>query len=213
MAHLGYSQTRAFVERDRGTLSASSDAMIRSRYAAAVLALTAAACGGAVNGDGPGGGPDGGATVGGATDGGGPDGPACAAIRASDYDQSCQTDSDCVNVFSGDTCVLCPCMNATINKNAAAEYHPVIPVGAPGCMYLCATPYPPTCVNGVCAMSAPPPPKECHDPSSGSPADCCPYPAPDCATKPDGYPGFLCLDRQNQYCSCSCQNGKWECGC
>jgi hypothetical protein len=59
----------------------------------------------------------------------------------------------------------------------------------------------------------------CHDElnafhDGGPPvARCCPDPAPDCTNEPDGYPGYFCVSRDNQYCSCSCQQHAWSCGC
>jgi hypothetical protein len=260
------------------------------------------------------------------------DAATCGVIRASDYNQSCKADSDCVRVFSGDTCVACPCPNSTINKNAAAGYHPLIPVGGPACA--CPMPGIPTCVSGVCTICPPagcpvkdsgttsvdaavcgvirasdydqsckvatdcvlvvegdtcsggcsncqnatinrvaaaayhpnfkglicpcpaPPmpscvagvctacpfygcpvgdggvagsggsgggmldaahdalPKNCIDAfGGGQPAVCCPEPAPDCTGKPDGYPGYFCVSKENQFCSCQCQGGTWTCAC
>jgi hypothetical protein len=44
-------------------------------------------------------------------------------IQASSYDQSCQTDSDCVPISEGNACdVLGCCANATISKDALAQY-------------------------------------------------------------------------------------------
>jgi hypothetical protein len=60
---------------------------------------------------------------------------------------------------------------------------------------------------------------QCHDffsvePDGSSPTvPCCPAPAPDCATLADGYPGYLCVDRTNQFCSCSCSQHMWQCAC
>ncbi len=54
----------------------------------------------------------------------------------------------------------------------------------------------------------------CHDEfSGGAAAPCCPDPPPDCSTEPDGYPGNHCVDRHNQFCSCACWSGQWQCGC
>ncbi len=60
---------------------------------------------------------------------------------------------------------------------------------------------------------------QCHDlfsvePDGSSPAvPCCPEPAPDCTSLADGYPGYHCVDRSNQFCSCSCSQHAWTCGC
>jgi hypothetical protein len=55
---------------------------------------------------------------------------------------------------------------------------------------------------------------DCHDLfNGGTPAACCPEPAPNCTVEPDGYPGYFCVDRNNQFCACSCQGGLWLCEC
>jgi hypothetical protein len=44
-------------------------------------------------------------------------------IQASNYDQSCKTNSDCVSISEGNACDLLPCCpNATISKGAFAQY-------------------------------------------------------------------------------------------
>jgi hypothetical protein len=49
--------------------------------------------------------------------------------------------------------------------------------------------------------------------SGGTLALCCPDPVPDCTGKPDGYPGYHCVARDNHFCSCACNGGQWSCGC
>jgi len=67
--------------------------------------------------------------------------------------------------------------------------------------------------------ASPPDGGQCHDlfgtePDGASPAvPCCPEPAPDCSTLADGYPGYLCVERSNQFCSCSCSQHVWACAC
>lgn len=57
-------------------------------------------------------------------------------------------------------------------------------------------------------------PMDCIDMfHGGTPAVCCPAPTPDCSKEPDGYPGYPCIDKGNQYCSCACGSGMWTCGC
>lgn len=44
-------------------------------------------------------------------------------IRASNYDQSCTTDTDCVGIDEGSACSdLSPCGGASINRDAYAKY-------------------------------------------------------------------------------------------
>jgi hypothetical protein len=55
--------------------------------------------------------------------GGCPNGNVCGTIKASDYDQTCATDTDCAAVTEGDLCTpTCQCGNAAINVSAAAQY-------------------------------------------------------------------------------------------
>jgi hypothetical protein len=74
--------------------------------------------------------PEGGADAGETTDASvvvvAPDGATChgTAIRASDYDQSCAMDSDCVEVTEGNSCVVggCGCGGVAINRCALPRY-------------------------------------------------------------------------------------------
>jgi hypothetical protein len=81
----------------------------------------------------------------------GPDAKSCGVIRASDYDQSCTTATDCTSVFEGDTCASrCGCPNATISQKALDGYHPLFPGGMLACP--CAMIGVPSCIGGVCTM-------------------------------------------------------------
>ncbi len=53
-----------------------------------------------------------------------PEAGSCAEISASNYDQSCTTDSDCVLAGEGSSCSICMlnCPHAAINVNARAQY-------------------------------------------------------------------------------------------
>jgi hypothetical protein len=87
-----------------------------------IFVFLAAACTGG-SGDLPGSTSSGGSSgstsgaSGGSSSGGG------AQIRASDFDQSCTGDQDCVAVFEGDVCAPCACANAAIALTARAEYN------------------------------------------------------------------------------------------
>ncbi len=53
----------------------------------------------------------------------------------------------------------------------------------------------------------------CHDMFRGGvPAACCPS-GVDCTVEPDGYPGYECVEVSNQFCSCACSGGSWQCAC
>jgi hypothetical protein len=79
-------------------------------------------------------------------------------INASDFDQSCIQDTDCVEVTSGDYCVLrCLCGLDTINQAALVQFNEAVgntPLGsgrlgtAPGCP--CVVLPGPCCRHGTC---------------------------------------------------------------
>lgn len=95
-----------------------------------------------------------------------PDLPSCEAgvcttrpipptVTATDYDQSCTTDEDCVAVFEGDVCDECKCANATVSKAAQMDYNLAFTMNQcgspPPCAADCALPVP-TCQNGTCSL-------------------------------------------------------------
>jgi hypothetical protein len=116
-----------------GPLGATLSPSLRppfSFFAVLVCSALAWSCGGNVS---PGAKVDASATVteGGTAlkDAGEPDAPApCATIVASDYDQSCAVDTDCVEVSEVISCPPPPCVLCTIsaiNKSAAAQYNAI----------------------------------------------------------------------------------------
>jgi hypothetical protein len=83
-----------------------------------------------------------------------PNGNTCGPIKASDYDQSCTQDSDCVGVFEGDLCRsgCVNCANAAIRASAQDQYHQDLTNKDPGSGGVCPCPLGPGvgCVNGFC---------------------------------------------------------------
>ena len=83
----------------------------------------------------------------------GSEGGSCS-IRASDYDQSCQSDSDCVEVVEGDFCGQSPCLcpNAAIRVSAESAYNAELSKLLPTSPVLCNCPidFGPHCNGGVC---------------------------------------------------------------
>ena len=76
-------------------------------------------------------------------------------IRASDYDQKCAADSDCVAIAQGDACLPCvrACTNAAINKSASPQYQADIarvPAGDDGVVCNCPPESTMCCVAGQC---------------------------------------------------------------
>jgi hypothetical protein len=74
-------------------------------------------------------------------------------IQASNYDQSCTTDIDCVAIGEGNACsLISPCPNAAINKGALGRYQSDI-AQAP-CYELagCPAEFGPCCRHGSCQM-------------------------------------------------------------
>jgi hypothetical protein len=53
----------------------------------------------------------------------------------------------------------------------------------------------------------------CFNAFDQMPEPCCPEATPDCTSKPDGYPGFACTPNPGSFCSCTCEQGGWLCGC
>ena len=78
--------------------------------------------------------------------------PTTCGIAASDYDQTCATDADCVPVYEGTACdPQCLCANAAINAGALDTYQSDLAktVQSPN-VCACAAPLPPRCVHSIC---------------------------------------------------------------
>jgi hypothetical protein len=80
------------------------------------------------------------------------EGGSCS-IRASDYDQSCKSDSDCVEVVEGDFCGQspCPCPNGAIRVSAESAYNAKLSKLLPTSPVVCNCPadFGPRCNGGV----------------------------------------------------------------
>jgi hypothetical protein len=76
-------------------------------------------------------------------------------IKASNYDQSCKTDMDCVVINEGDACIgVSVCGAAAINRSAYAQYQSDI--ASPLCRFPAScgrTGAGPCCRNGQCQWS------------------------------------------------------------
>ena len=79
-------------------------------------------------------------------------------IRASDYDQSCTVDTDCVPITEGSACAECTCWNAAINTSQAPAELLAAQRAAASCpsepmVYcgVCSEAYA-TCQGGRCAL-------------------------------------------------------------
>lgn len=80
-------------------------------------------------------------------------GPTCKTIRASDYEQSCNADSDCVLVMETDAC----CAGAAINASVQAQYaRDLLNSGCPAkvCTADCSLPVV-CCSSGICQVEGP----------------------------------------------------------
>jgi hypothetical protein len=90
------------------------------------------------------------------------DGGGCkGTIHASDYDQSCSTDTDCVAISANDSCRLCAlgCTNEAINVGALARYQSDIGETTAtlsdarlACAGDCVVNPPPCCMGGKCQV-------------------------------------------------------------
>jgi hypothetical protein len=75
------------------------------------------------------------------------------SLQAANYDQACQTDSDCVAVFLGSFCAAqsCACENAAINASSYQQYASDFEKdNAPRCP--CPSPPPVACNQGTCGL-------------------------------------------------------------
>ncbi len=72
----------------------------------------------------PSGSPTGDETSSGTNNGGNkpPPGKPPVILRAGDYDQDCEVDTDCVAIFEGNACTSCACPNAAIASKDASKY-------------------------------------------------------------------------------------------
>jgi hypothetical protein len=98
-------------------------------------------------------------------------------IRASNYDQSCKVDSDCVAMGEGNVCYACivECPTAAINVNAKGHYDSDISNEAPSSENAancgCPASFAPCCLDGVChadlqCEASQPPPDAATDASA-----------------------------------------------
>jgi hypothetical protein len=109
-----------------------------------------------------------GAEAGGSTDSAGSDLGSCTIVLASDYDQSCLTDADCVSVGQQPECPVVDCLGCipgAINTSAMVEYMTALshagtrePPAGPVCSCPCETGFA-LCRGGKCqaAPCGPPP--------------------------------------------------------
>jgi hypothetical protein len=88
-------------------------------------------------------------------------------IVASNYDQSCTTDMDCVAISEGNACsIIGPCPSAAINKGTAYSKYQSDIANTP-CFGIsgCPAEFPPCCRHGVCQMKS-----GCSSPADTLPA-------------------------------------------
>jgi hypothetical protein len=75
-------------------------------------------------------------------------------IQASNYDQSCTTDMDCVAMAEGNACsLISPCANAAINRGALAQYQSDIAQAPCYALAGCPAGFGPCCRQGSCQMN------------------------------------------------------------
>lgn len=88
-------------------------------------------------------------------EGGSGDGAVCVNVVLSSYDQTCNVDTDCVEITSGTICNgSCECGGSVINIDGQSRYQsqvaPITPSGCP-----CAYDGNPKCINHSCTLCAP----------------------------------------------------------
>jgi len=83
------------------------------------------------------------------------------SIFASDYDQTCETDEDCVIVNQGEKCAIerCSCGNAAINNSEFERYQAeleslvcVAPPPVSSAICVCGPSQEPVCSEAVCSF-------------------------------------------------------------
>jgi hypothetical protein len=86
---------------------------------------------------------------------------AVKVIQASDYDQTCAVDTDCVGIVEGSTCNACTlnCSNAAIRKSAMAQYNAdttnILTAAFELCPSSCGGPEAACCRGGLCHWGYP----------------------------------------------------------
>jgi len=92
---------------------------------------------------------------GGSPDGGSGDDASCVNVELSSYDQSCNVDSDCVEITSGTICNgSCECGGSVINIDGQARYQSQV-AGITSGDCPCANSGNPSCVNHTCTLCDP----------------------------------------------------------
>jgi hypothetical protein len=83
-------------------------------------------------------------------------GKSCGTIEASDYDQSCSSDSDCLLEPDGNFCQReCACVNTAINAKDQARYEAVLAIKISGTVTCpCPGGAVAACNNGTCGLGA-----------------------------------------------------------
>ncbi len=75
-------------------------------------------------------------------------------VQASNYDESCTTDMDCVAIGEGNACsLISPCANAAINKGALVRYQSDIAQTPCFALAGCPAQFGPCCRHGSCQMN------------------------------------------------------------
>lgn len=84
------------------------------------------------------------------------DAAVCVDIETSDYDTSCNQDTDCIVINTGEICsgYNCLCGGSTVNADGQAQYDNAISSVDPGPGPMCGCPYfgRPRCIQNVCTF-------------------------------------------------------------
>jgi hypothetical protein len=83
-------------------------------------------------------------------------GPDAGVIKASNYDQSCSSDSDCVPIVEGNACdTLIDCATGAIRRDAQAQYEAdILGICSPHLSAPLCTGPSACCVNSVCQLGS-----------------------------------------------------------
>jgi hypothetical protein len=149
-------------------------------------------------------------------------------IQASNYDQSCSVDTDCIGtagkfpVQSGNYCQpTCLCGGDSINKKAVAQYIQDVsttPVGSGAMRLLCSCGLilpPPCCANGYCTTLCPSMPMGVQDAEAAQDAEVVPPGSIMCGLNTGPFDASMDARESWRWCTppatCVPFNGGWAC--
>jgi hypothetical protein len=124
------------------------------------------------------------------------------SIAASDYDRSCEQDSDCVGIAEGDLCaenVCTDCVTAAINARDQTQYQNDVSSKVSTQLFCPCPDVPVACNAGTCGIARRAP----------CPAD---LPQTPVACQAEGADCYMASTNTCGATTCFCVSGAWKCG-